>query len=137
MSIDTRCCKFCGVEFSLLVDYDGTFDEGYCNKLHRKDHEKQMIASGELVFYDKSMDVAIMKDGEYRDCKGEKIWFPKDGRPYFDKALRRTFNTIKEKHQYMKENKLHMDGSTMPKRLPIEAGDMRNRSYRKSMRLED
>jgi len=75
----------------------------------------------------------------YRDVRGERIWFPKDGRPYFDKALGKTFHSPKEKQQYMKENNLAMDGSTSKpiSKLPPEAGDMRNRDYRKKYRLDD
>ena len=71
----------------------------------------------------------IMKDSKYRDSQGERIWFPKDGRPYYDRALQKKFNTIQEKHQYMRENKLVMDGSSdHPDRHRIpEAGDTRNR----------
>ncbi len=79
---------------------------------------------------------AIVID-DLRDERGEKVWFPNDRRPYFDKSLQRTFNTKKEKQQYMKKNKLAMDGSSNPKRWDIDAGDNRERSYRKSMRMED
>lgn len=72
-----------------------------------------------------------------RDTMGQRIWFPKDNKPYFDKALRRTFHSAKEKKNYLKEKDLVMDGSSMPSRLPIEAGEMRNRSYRRENRLED
>ena len=71
------------------------------------------------------MSFGIMKDSKYRDSSGERIWFPKDGRPYYDKALQKKFNSIKEKSEYMKSNKLIMDGSSDPKRKPIEAGDAR------------
>lgn len=47
------------------------------------------------------------------DLSGDKIWFPKDGKPYFDQGLRRTFNTPQEKKQFMDAHKIvsagHMD----------------------------
>lgn len=67
----------------------------------------------------------VMKDTKYRDVKGEIIHFPSDERPYFDKALNRTFHTKKEKWEYMKDNNLIMDGSSDKSnrhRAP-EAGD--------------
>jgi len=78
----------------------------------------------------------VMKDMKYRDKRGERVWFPKDEKPYFDKSLQRPFNTIKEKTEYMKKNSLVMDGSSNPKRWPIEAGDMRSKSYRRENKLE-
>ena len=119
-----RTCELCKEEFSEVWIIDG---KSYCRdcKYVSKD-----------VLKDENM-IAIMKDSSYKDKNGERIWFPKDGRPYFDQALRRTFNSIGEKARYMKEKNLIMDGSTMPKRLPIEAGDMRNKSYRRAMRMED
>jgi len=88
-------------------------------------------------FEKETCHLGVMKDSKYRDDSGEKIWFPKDERPYHDKGLNRTFNTIGEKQKYMKQKGIVMDGSSMPSRLPVEAGDMRSRAYRKSMRLED
>lgn len=76
-------------------------------------------------------------DSTIRDLRGQPIWFPKDGRPYFDRALRRTFNSKQEKKQYMDDKKLVMDGSDNPKHWPIESGDLRSREYRKQHRLED
>ena len=71
----------------------------------------------------------IIKNSKYRDSRGERIWFPKDERPYYDHALQRTFHTIKDKHEYMKKNNLVMDGSSdnlNRHRIP-EAGDTRYR----------
>lgn len=82
-------------------------------------------------------DVNSQVDNNYKDLTGQKIWFPKDGKPYFDVALRRTFNSVKEKQSFMKERKIVMDGSDSPKKWPIESGDVRDRSYRKQMRMED
>lgn len=78
------------------------------------------------------MSFTVMKDSKYRDARGERIWFPKDGKKYFDHALQRTFHTIQEKHEYMKKNNLVMDGSSdHPNRHRIpEAGDTRNQRVR-------
>ena len=43
----------------------------------------------------------ILKDQKFKDKSGETVWFPKDGKPYFDQAFRKTFNSVQEKHQYM------------------------------------
>jgi len=66
----------------------------------------------------------VDKDTDYRDRCGEKIDFPKTGQSYFDKALRRTFHSPKEKRDFMNKNKIVMDGSSdKPKSLqPVEAG---------------
>ena len=71
----------------------------------------------------------ILKNSKYRDSRGERIWFPKDEKPYYDRALQRKFNTIQEKAEYMKKNNLVMDGSSdHPERHRIpEAGDTRGR----------
>ena len=45
------------------------------------------------------------------DLSGERIWFPKDGKPYFDKGLQRTFNTPLEKKEFMDKHKIISDGS--------------------------
>lgn len=67
----------------------------------------------------------VLKDTRYRDAKGEMIYFPKNDRPYFDKALQRVFHSKKQKCEYMRKNKIIMDGSSDPYRFPIEAGDNR------------
>lgn len=128
MTPDTRCCKFCGIEFSkvrfgnIVGDFDCTFNEGYCCKFHRKDHEKQLIKEGKLEPI-RTFNFGIMKDTKYRDSRGELIHFPSDGRPYYDRALQKTFYSKKQKAEYMKEKKLVMDGSSDFKRKPIESGD--------------
>ena len=38
------------------------------------------------------------------------VWFPKGGHKYFDKALNREFNSLSEKKNYMRKNKLCMYG---------------------------
>jgi len=84
-----------------------------------------------------SSNIGCFIGSKFRDSRGERIWFPKDNRPYFDYALRMTFNTPEEKQSYMKENNLVMDGSTTKTRLPVEAGDKRDKSYRRQMKMED
>lgn len=71
------------------------------------------------------MSFYVMKNSKYKDARGERIWFPSDERPYFDKALNKKFNTIQEKHAYMKEKGIIMDGSyDRPSRKTTpEAGD--------------
>lgn len=68
------------------------------------------------------MSFIVMKDMKMRDKSGEKIWFPKDEKPYFDQGLRRKFNTIKEKKEYMDKHGIISDGSSDMKRPPLEAG---------------
>jgi len=115
-------CEYCGTALERVPEHvrDEAWEEGYCNKLHRKYVEKQLIKDGKDV----SQSFGIMKDSKYRDSSGEKIWFPKDGRPYYDRALQQTFNTIGDKQRYMKSKNLAMDGSS-DKKAPIEAGDTR------------
>lgn len=74
---------------------------------------------------------------ECRDLNGNPIWFPKDGKPYKDVALRRTFNSAKEKKEWMDSKKIVMDGSESPRKYPEESGSIRDKSYRKQMRMED
>lgn len=74
----------------------------------------------------------ITKNSKYRDARGERIWFPKNEKPYYDRALQKTFHTIQEKHEYMKKNNLISDGSSdHPNRhRMLEAGDTRNQRVR-------
>jgi len=72
-----------------------------------------------------------------RDLNGEPIWFPKDGKPYFDRALRRVFKNAKEKQAWMREKKIVMRGDTGPSVWKDGSGDMKNRSYRKENRWDD
>jgi len=132
-------CQHCGQELSIIYKQvlswgfkypDDAFDEGYCNKLCRKAHEKQLIQEGKMEGIPLSGNFAIMKDTKYRDSKGEMIWFPKDERPYFDRACQRVFHSKKEKHEYLKKNNLVMDGSSDKGNRPIEAGDYRKEKVR-------
>ena len=53
------------------------------------------------------------------DARKNKIWFPEDGKPYYDRQLGRKFNTITDKQKYMANKEIVMDGSTgkkQPKR---------------------
>lgn len=121
-------CKYCGRDIFQERDSDGTYEESYCNKFCRKDHEKQLIKEGKLEGMN-NVGFGVLKNTKYRDIKGEKIWFPKDEKPYYDRALQKTFHTIQEKHEYMKKNNLVMDGSSDSinrHRIP-EAGDTRQR----------
>ena len=141
-------CKYCGVELALIfktnmeiwkVGSDGSMEDGYCEKMHRAEHQKQLIQQGVIPDLDSSGGGCVMKDTRLRDKAGNPVWFPKDDRPYFDKALRRTFHSKKEKVQYMNDNKLVMDGSDTPRNLQNipEAGDLRSRSFRKATQMED
>lgn len=46
-----------------------------------------------------------------KDKSGENIWFPKDGKPYFDQGLRRVFKSPQEKKNFMDANNIVSDGS--------------------------
>ena len=81
--------------------------------------------------------VATAKDTRYKDKYGQTIWFPNDERPYYDRALEKTFHSKKEKHQYMMEKNLAMDGSEKKIGSDVAVGDTRSRSFRKSTMMED
>lgn len=51
----------------------------------------------------------IMKDKKYRDAAGETIYFKE---PYFDQGLRRKFNSIQEKANFINSKKIVSDGSS-------------------------
>ena|SRR3990167_522120 len=119
-------CKYCGKDIYQERDLDGTYNEGYCDKLHRKYHEKELIKEGKIEPIEATR-FSILKDTNYRDANGELVWFPKDDSPYFDRALQRTFHSRAEKVGYMKEKGLVMDGSSDKRNrnsVP-EAGDTR------------
>lgn len=80
--------------------------------------------------------VGVAIDSTIKDGKGNPIWFPKNESSYFDRALQRTFHSKKEKAAYMKDKGLIMDGSEKNK-FPIEAGDMRSKSHRRALKMED
>lgn len=115
-----------------------------CDKCHRQWDEFRMVADrdtvvccGKLADRHKVYNAIVTKDMKYRDNAGQPIWFPKDERPYYDKALDKTFNSKKEKYEFMRENKIVMDGSDNKTHLPVEAGDTRAKSFRKLNKMED
>ena len=118
-------CNKCNTVFDEFNSYENR-DNAQCPYCKDKDVSKLI-----------SMPEGAMVDSTYRDAMGEKIWFPKDGKPYFDPALRVTFNNIKEKHEYMKKNRVIMSGSASPLKYPIESGDARSKSWRRMKRMED
>lgn len=82
-------------------------------------------------------EAMVAKDTKYRDKYDQPIWFPKDERPYFDRALQKTFHSKKEKHEYMKEKNLAMDGSDTKIISDVAQGDVRSKSFRKDNKMED
>ena len=75
---------------------------------------------------------------KYKDKYGTPIWFPKDNKPYYDRSLRKKFNTPEEKRDYLKDNNLVMHPSDNPKgKWPVEGGDTRDKSFRKATKMED
>lgn len=117
-------CKYCGTDIYEQPDYDGTYKESYCDKLHRKDHERQLIKEGKMPGLVRVSGFGVLVDSKITDANGEQIYFPKVGK-HFDRALQKTFYSKKEKAQYMKDNKLVMDGSSEQSHKPIESGDYR------------
>lgn len=144
----SKDCAFCKEGFnSGNRKWDANYDKEkyvythlefiYCSKTCAKSHEKELIKQGKIILKDEfACPETFVEYFPHKDEKGNKIWFPKDGKPYFDPALKRTFNTAREKADYMKEKKLIMDGSESRK-YPIEAGDVRSKEYRRRMRMED
>jgi hypothetical protein len=47
------------------------------------------------------MEIICFKNKKRVDSKGERVWFPADGKPYFDQALRRTFSNVDEKADFL------------------------------------
>ena len=118
-------CKFCEKELGKYSKDNGTFEEGYCDKLCRKAHENQLIKEGKMegvISLEKLSTVAVMKNYTVRDKSGDKIYFPNDERPYFDPAFRRTFRTIQEKKEFMDKRNIVSSGESDERRVPIEAG---------------
>ena len=55
---------------------------------------------------------AIVMDTKFRDANGTQIWYPNNNdNPYHDRALNRVFKNKKDKKNYMRENKIVMDGT--------------------------
>jgi len=53
----------------------------------------------------------IVRGSSLKDKSGERIWFPKDGRPYYDQGLRREFKTPMEKKVFMDTHNIISNGS--------------------------
>lgn len=58
------------------------------------------------------MSFIIMKNTKYKDKAGETVWFPKDEKPYFDKALRKTFHSVQQKAEFMNRNGIVSNGDS-------------------------
>lgn len=58
------------------------------------------------------MSFVIMKDKKYKDKAGDTVWFPKDDKPYFDTAMRRTFGSVKEKAEFMNKHGIVSSGDS-------------------------
>jgi len=54
----------------------------------------------------------ILKNKKYIDKSGETVWFPRDDRPYFDDAIRKTFHSVKEKAEYMNSHNIISTGES-------------------------
>ena len=117
-------CKFCGVDITPETVMGISFEEGYCDKLHRKDHEKILIKEGKLEGLPQREGLNVMVDTKMRDSRGELVWFPKSG-GYYDRALQKQFNTKKEKIKYMNDNNLAMEGNDDKSTTDPAAGDNR------------
>lgn len=117
-------CQDCGLEF-----------EGFQSVNQR--NNQNCPDCGKLATKLVTTQVGAAIDSSMKDLAGNPVWFPKDGKPYFDKGMQRTFNTKKEKLDFMNKKRLVMDGSSNPKNWPVEAGDMRSRAYRRENKLED
>ena len=75
---------------------------------------------------------------QFKDTAGTPIWCPNGG--YYDRALNRPFKDIREKKEYLKKNKLVMDGSSTSnkdfKKHP-RAGDFETKAGRQKAMMED
>jgi len=43
----------------------------------------------------------------YKDLNGNRVWFPKGKKWYFDKALNRRFYSVKEKAEFMNSHGIY------------------------------
>lgn len=57
------------------------------------------------------MGAGISFSTSLKDKSGESIWFPRDGKPYFDQGLRRVFKSPQEKKNFMDAHNIISDGS--------------------------
>ena len=46
----------------------------------------------------------IVHGAKYKDRSGERVHFPKDGKPYFCNSSRRVFHNVKEKANYLNKH---------------------------------
>lgn len=114
----------CGHEFQKINTVENRHN-AECPECNSKDVTKLLSGISRVMI------------GYEKDLNGEPIWFPRDGKPYFDRALRRTFNSSKEKKSWMDKRKIVMRGDAGPSVWKDGSGDMKNRSYRKENRWDD
>jgi hypothetical protein len=64
------------------------------------------------LWNEKTHKLELLGDGFTDPNKGLNgpVWHP--GHPYFDKALNRTFNTLSDKKEFMRQHGLAMEGSS-------------------------
>ena len=96
-------------------------------RFHKDRNDKKCSRCGGVTDRLLSAGNPIFKDKKFKDMSGDSIDFPKDGRPYFDQGLRRTFHNIQEKKKFMDKHKIVSHGS-MDKHhsdMPLEAGHER------------
>ena len=62
----------------------------------------------------------IVRNTSLKDKSGERVWFPKDGKPYFDQGLRTKFNTPQEKKAFMDKHNIVDGGSDDLNRKKLE-----------------
>ena len=72
-------------------------------------------------------------DQAIRDVNGTPIWYPEGGGKHYDRILKQTFYSKKEKAKYLEDNGLMMNGEEDPVNWSEQSGDMRNKSYRTEM----
>ena len=54
----------------------------------------------------------IVRGSSLKDKSGERIWWPKGEKQYFDQAARRVFRSPEEKKQWMDKNNVVSDGTS-------------------------
>jgi len=105
-------CEKCGGVFEEFRKIDERDTVNHCGK-----KAKRLYSTG----------ASVLIDSRLKDSKGNPIWYPKEKSSYFDRALQKTFYSKKHKYEYMRENRLIMDGSddNSSKRKSPEAGTTR------------
>uniref|UniRef100_A0A6M3KGR2 Putative regulatory protein FmdB zinc ribbon domain-containing protein n=1 Tax=viral metagenome TaxID=1070528 RepID=A0A6M3KGR2_9ZZZZ len=106
-------CSECGIHFAEFAEVNLRNEVKHCG-----------VKAQRII----SVPAGVRVDSNIKDSKGTPIWYPKDSLKYYDKALQKTFYSKKEKAQYMKDNKLIMDGSSdnKLKRKDPSAGETRD-----------